>query len=35
LYVWERDFISVYDFKIPAEESFVVAAAKDGWMVSS
>lgn len=35
LHVWERYFISLSDFKVPVAESFVVAVAKDGWMVST
>lgn len=35
LYVWERYFISLSDFKVPVEESYVVAVAKDGWMIST
>lgn len=35
LHVWERYFISLSDFEVPVEESFVVAVAKDGWMVST
>lgn len=35
LHVWERYFISLSDFEVPVEESFVVAIAKDGWMVST
>lgn len=34
-YVWERYFIFLPDFKVPVEECFVVAVAKDVWMVST
>lgn len=34
-YVWERFFIFLPDFKVPVEEYFVVAVAKDVWMVST
>lgn len=34
-YVWERYFTSISDFTICVEGSFVVAVAKNGWMVSS